>query len=83
MKIGKNWEIKSDPMNVTLLKRHRVKATATKPAHDSWKIEGYYSTIKGALVGLVNQEVQETGLEDFKTVVAKIDELHKLIEEEK
>ena len=79
MKIGKNWKIESDSMNITLFKRHTVKATPTKPAHNSWSAEGYYSKIQHALKGLVDFEVKETELKDLKTVVEKQDELYKLI----
>ena len=80
MKIGKNWEIKSDSMNVTLLKKVTIRATPKKPKHDIWKIEGYYSTIKGALTGLVDAEVRSTALKDLETISKKQDELYKLIE---
>ena len=79
MKIGKDWKIESDSMNVTLMKRTRVKAKDGKPAHDNWPVMGYYPTVKSALKGLVNFGVAETGLADIKSVDKKIDELHELI----
>ena len=80
MLIGKNWKIESDAMNITLLRRHTVRAKPNKPAHDTWKVEGFYGTIKGALTGLVNQGVRDTELTDLKTIVRKQDELYKIID---
>ena len=80
MKIGKKWEIVSDPMNITLKQKIRVKASAKQPAHDSWRVEGYFGTVMEALRFLVNYEVSETDLKDMQTIVKKQDELYKLIE---
>ena len=83
MKLGKDWEITSDPLNVTLSRRSRVNATDKKPAHDIWAVKGYYSSIENALKGLVNFRVKETELTDMRTIQAAIDELRKLIEKRK
>jgi len=81
MKIGKDWMIESDSLNVTLSKRIIVKATSDKPKHERWAVKGYYSNIKYALEALVDFEVAETGLTDLKAVSKKQDELYKLIKE--
>lgn len=83
MKIGKDWEITSDDMNVTLLKRTTVRATPKRPKHDSWRVAGYYGSIKNALRALVDNEVNSTALIDLETILAKQDELYKLIESQK
>lgn len=80
MLIGKNWRIEADSLNVTLSKRHRTKAKKDKPARDVWTNEGYYSTIKQALIGLVNQGVRDTELKDLKTISDKQDEIYRFIE---
>ena len=80
MIINKDWKIEAIPMNVVLSKRSRVKAKLGKPAHDNWVVQGYYSSVKNALKGLVGFEVAGTGLKDLETIVAKIDELHTLID---
>ncbi len=67
-------------MNIVLLKRNRIKAKPDKPAHDSWVVAGFYSSVKNALKGLVGFEVADTELKDLKTIVAKIDELYTLID---
>lgn len=79
MLIGKNWKIESDSLNVTLLKQRYIQAKGDKPAHKIWVVEGYYSTIKDALVGLVNQGVRDTELKDLETISQKQDELYQLI----
>ncbi len=79
MLIGKDWKIESDNLNVKLIKRYIRKATADKPRGEYWVAEGYYGTVKDALRGLVEHKVRATLLKDVKTVVAKIDELYKLI----
>jgi len=80
MKIGKNWLIESDSLNVTLKQRIRVKATDKAPAHYSWRVMGYYSTVQSALRALVDAGIADTELKDIKTVTGKIDKLYKLIE---
>ncbi len=79
MLIGKNWKIESDSMNITLFSRHTVRAKPSKPAHDTWRTEGFYSTIEQALIGLVNQGVRDTELADLKTITLKQNELYQLI----
>ncbi len=79
MKINNDWKLETVPMNIVLLKRSRVKAKQGKPAHDSWGVKGYYSSVKNALKGLVGFEVADTELKDLKVIVDKIEELYVLI----
>ena len=74
MLIGTKYKIES-PLNVILSKKGK-----TKEGEEKWTGIGYYSSVKSALHGLVEIEVKATELKDLKTIVAKIDELHKLIE---
>ena len=78
MFIGKKWQITSDGMNVTLLRRVTRKPKG-KPSYEDWGIVGYYATVANALRALVNQGVRDTELVDLRTVVDKIDELQKQI----
>ena len=75
MLIGKDWKIEADSLNVTLLKRHITKAKI-----EIWGIEGYFSTVKNALMELVDLGVRDTKLTDLKIIVKKQDELYRLIE---
>ena len=70
MKVGKNFKIESDKMNVTL---YRWKTD--KKGESYWSPQGYYATVKNALNGLVDQGVRDTELRDFKEVCKKVDEL--------
>ncbi len=81
MLIGKRWKIESDELNITIFKKHTVRAKPDKPAHDIWKVSGYYSTIKNALIGLVDQGLRDSDLADLKTISKKQDELYQLIKE--
>ncbi len=81
MLIGKNWKIESDSLNVILSQKKRRTDKKTGKDYDYWKLIGYYSTAENALHGLVNQGIRDTGLKDLETIVSKIDELHKAIEQ--
>ena len=76
MLIGKNWKIESDSLNITLYKKFIHK----KSSKECWRPEAYFSSIKNALHYLMELEVRLTGMEDFKAVSTKIDELHRLVE---
>ena len=78
MLIGKDWKIESDPLNVTLYKKVISKKIGTK-GKVSWRVEGYFATIKSALDCLVELEVKETEMKEFRAVSKKLDELHVLI----
>ena len=80
MQVGKNWRIKSDPLNIILMRRHTTRPKEGKESKEYWTSEGYYSSLASALKGLVDMEVKETELKDLKTVMAKLGELYKLIE---
>ena len=80
MLIGNDWKVESDSLNVTLYRRRTIKATPEKPEHDAWSTEGYYATPQGALKSLLDMEVMETKLKDFKAVCQKQEELYRLIE---
>ena len=79
MLVGKRWKIESDELNITISKRHTVKAKPSKPAHDVWKVFGYYATIKNALIGLVDSKIRESELKDLKSIVQKQEEIYNLI----
>lgn len=75
MLIGKNYKIESDSLNVTLYKPVKVKKT------DSirWQPIAYFSGLSNALDHLVDLEVAETGLKNYRAVVEKQKELYQLI----
>ncbi len=75
MLVGKNYKIESDSFNVTLYKSVKVKKTGGI----RWQPIAYFSNVENALKHLVDIEVMETGLKDFRAVVEKQRELHQLI----
>ncbi len=75
MLIGDKYKVESDALNVTLYKLVKVKKTGAT----NWKPIAYFSSLSNALDHLVDLEVMETGLKDFRAVVEKQKELHQLI----
>ena len=75
MTINADWRIKSDDLNVILMRRrgktHRL-SNPNKP--DSWELF-YYATVAGALSSLVEKDIHSTGLKDLQTVVERIDKI--------
>ena len=80
MLIGSKWKIESDALNITLSRRHTVKATPKMPAHEIWVPEGYYSSVENALKGLLNMEVKATGFKDLETVLKRISQVESMID---
>ena len=76
MLLGKNWKIESNELNITLYERRESKNTG----REYWRAHSYYSSVASALEGLVNINVNRSGLRDLETVNLKIEELHRLIE---
>jgi hypothetical protein len=71
MIINDNWKIESDDLNVTLMrKRHRK----DKEGIESWECF-YYSTIAGALQGMLEKGIKETQLKDIKAINDKIEQV--------
>lgn len=75
MLIGEKYKIESDSLNVTLYKLVKVKKTN----NIRWQPIAYFSSFENALKHLVDLEVMETGLKDFRAVVEKQKELYQLI----
>lgn len=79
MKIGNDWEITSDPMNVVLKQRRMTEPKDDRPSVEYWKVEGYFPDVQAALRAMVKKEILGTGMTDMQTVCDKIDELHEAI----
>lgn len=75
MRIGKNYKIESDGRNVTVMQSHVSKKTGK----ETWTAIAYNPTVASALKYLVDHEIKGTGLIDFKTVVARQEDLYQLI----
>ncbi len=72
------YKIESDELNTTLSKR-MITQKGDNEGKEYYHPIGYYSSFKAALKALTDLEVRLTELKDFKIVVAKQDELYKLI----
>ena len=77
--IGENWVISSDTMQFITIKNVSGFDKGKNPI-TYWQNQGYHPTLKYALKSILDQEVLDTGLEDVKLVIAKIDELKTIIE---
>ena len=80
MLIGKHWKIGSDSLNVILYKRKQRTRKITHETYEDWEEVSYFATVANALHELVNQGVRDSQLKDLKTITARIDELHTMIE---
>lgn len=80
MLIGKTHKIESDSDNVVLFRKVIAKKKESGEKYERWQVMGYYNSAKNALHDLIEREIKGTGLTDFTNVVAKIEELHKLID---
>ena len=74
MKIGKNYKIESESLNVTIYKRF-----INKKKEEDWRATAYFANVEQALKYLVDLKVNETGLKDLKTVVEEQKKLYGLI----
>lgn len=82
IQINEDWCIDSDQYNWILQKRVVTKKQdeeGNTSQKVTWRNEGYYPTLPDAVIGLVNQEIKIPA--DVQKVLAKLDELHSLIEE--
>ena len=80
LEVGKNYRITSDKgLNIILSKRRHVNAKFDIPSYDTWDVQGFFATPKDALKFMVDGEIKGTGMEDFKAISKKQDELYDLI----
>ena len=79
MYIGKEWEIKTDNMNVILFQKKKSKKKDTGEVYNHWVEWGYFATVENAFNALIHQKVRDTELKDLKTVVAEIKKLEAMI----
>ena len=75
MLIGDKYKVEADSLNVTLFKPVKVKKTDGI----RWQPIAYFSSLENMLNHLVDLEVMETGLKDFRAVIEKQKELYRLI----
>ena len=76
MKLGTNYKIESDALNVTVYQRQIKK----KDGSEYWKAIGYFSRFQNAIKFIADLEINEAGMKDFGEVVKKQGEIYQLIE---
>lgn len=87
LKINDKYSIGTDALNVILFEHKVSEGKGKRPGRegvagqDYQTAIGYFSSFKAALNFLVEHEIKGAGLEDYKSVVAKIEELHKSIDQ--
>jgi len=75
MLVGSKYKLESDGgFNIIVYRKAK-----SKGGDESWRIEGYFGTLKNALRSLVDAEVRNSGLRDLKQITQKQDELYQLI----
>ena len=73
MDISEKYKIESIPDNVVLYEKRFNKKNEVV-----WKPIAFTGNVSAALRDMVDKEIIGTGMKDFKTVVAKQEELYKL-----
>ena len=79
MKIGNNWKVEAEPMNIVLYKKRKGHRKDTGKPFVDWITAGYFATMKGVLTELVNLSVKGSELKDLKDIVDRIDTIHETI----
>lgn len=81
MRINEKYSIESDVLNVTVYEHSVVKEKESKNfGKEVKRAVGYLATIDQAFKFLIDREVKGTGMEDFNTIINKIEELRVDIE---
>lgn len=76
MRINEKYSIESDVLNVTVYEHSVVKEKESKNfGKEVKRAVGYLTTIDQAFKFLIDREVKGTGMEDFNTIINKIEEL--------
>lgn len=76
------YAIETDALNVTVYEISEVKDKESKNfGKETKKAIGYFSTMHQAYKFIVDREVRVTGLTDLDTVMEKMNELFRYIEE--
>lgn len=78
MKLNEEYKIEcTDSLNITLMKRTKDKDGVLT---DNYRPVGYYTKFKEALKAFAQKEILGTGLDEYSTICAKIDELNAKID---
>lgn len=90
MILNDKYKLGADEFNVILYERRIMEKGKAKKKEDEnieiekvevWKPVAFYASVEQALNGVINREINGTGLESLKLVVDKINELREFIQE--
>lgn len=70
MKIGDNYKLETEDSVITLYEKEA----------DTWIAICYFPDLKIALEYVVDNELTKSGIEDVKSILNKINDLHRMIE---
>ena len=76
----KNWYLKTDQLNYTLYQKETIKDSETNSGEEYEKVEGYYTTIEGALKGMCDKEIRMSKCTTLNGLVTEIKKLRSVIE---
>lgn len=77
----KNWYLKTDQLNYTLYTKELVEDSNSKNNGEEYeKIEGYYTTIEGALRGMCSKEIKASKCTTLNGLVEEVRKLRRVIE---
>lgn len=80
MKIGKDWLLRNDSLNIILAKRKQRIRKGTNEKYEDWEDVGYFATVPNALKYLVAQHIRDADLKGLKTISEQISEVEQMIE---
>lgn len=90
MKLNDKYKLGADEFNVILYERRIMEKGKAKKKEDEnieiekvevWKPVAFYASVEQALNGVINREINGTGLDSLQLVVDKINELREFIQE--
>lgn len=82
MRINEDYRILAeDKMNIQLQRRKVVQDKQSKNyGKETWTTQAYCCSFKSALKTFLDWEVNETGLKDLETIINKIEEVQRSID---
>jgi hypothetical protein len=90
IKVGENYKVDAIKNNVVLYEKfdHRKidenigeEEYPEEKVENGWKVDGYFSSVEGALLALLKREVEKSELKDLETILNRIKEVEGLIKD--
>lgn len=71
LNVGKDWRIRTDPLNWIVERRQEVQKGPNKGT-DRWFPQGYYSSLESAVSVMVTKKIMSAEGTDLHTVLAEM-----------